>query len=263
MAKWIKNVSGQTKTYSGIELEDDAFLQIPYQLETEFQNNAILLSDILSGDAKMSSDGASVIDGQSVDHINYLRNDVPIHSETGGILSSPKYAPDGWTQRIHEIQFTTSKLNSIHDKDWTDTDFGWGSLKFYDSQGNELTNQTAITLSCVRTDFEWMPDVDFMIKGGRVAQKSTPLANFYVWVQAAVLDEQYGGPQSTFCDGGINMCYVDGKTYVGLDGVSGTVLYYEHPQLGPGAGTNKIRFICRHATGLQHDLQVIFDMFRE
>lgn len=186
-----------------------------------------------------------------------------IDQDTGGLTSSPKYAPTGWYQKIHEIEFESSKLNSIHDKNWLLTDFGYGSLKFYDSMGSELTTQQDIDASCVRTDLEWMPTHDYMIKGGVVAQLEIPTEDFYVWVQAVVLPLQLGGPQATFCDGGLNMKFVAVRDRIGIDGVAGTVLKYNHPQLGDGAGTNKIRFVTRHGVGVKHRIQVVLNIFSE
>lgn len=262
MAKWIKNISGETKTYVGVEIQTNTFFQIPHQLLPKFENSQDLLSDILANNVQMSRDGSTVLSGIPIEHLNYLRSDIPVHSDTGAMASSPKYAPDGWTQRIHEIEFETCQIGSIHDKNYLGEDIGWGQLKFYDANGGLMTDQTLINLNCVRTDFEWMPTVDYMIKGGLVAQKVTPAYNFYVWVQAVVLPIEYGGPQVTFCEGGLNLAFIDSKTHIGLDGVSGSILYYSHPQLGPGMGTNKLRFVCRHPAGFHHDLQAIFNLFR-
>lgn len=193
-----------------------------------------------------------------------------IDEETGGLKISPKYAPDGWFQQIFELEFETSRLNSIHEKDWQNNDIGWASLKFYDASENELTDQTAINTQCVRTDLDWMPDRDYMIKAGFISQIKTPLdvatqtipQDVYVWALAGVLPDIYGGVQTTFAEGGINMAYVGDRRKAGLDGVAGTILHYSHPQLGSGVGTNKIRFVCRHPVGYKHRFQVIFDIFR-
>jgi len=186
--------------------------------------------------------------------------------DTGGVQFTPRYAPEGWKQQIFELEFETS-IGNIHEKDYLDNDIGWSTCKFYkdDGQGGEIecVDQADRDINCTRTDLEWMPDMDYMIKGGWVAQMSTPSVEIYVWAQAAVLPDIYGGPQATFAEGGINLRYMDSKQRNGLDGVAGTILYYNHPQLGPGVGTNKIRYVVRHPAGHRHRLQCIFDLFRQ
>ena len=200
--------------------------------------------------------------------------------DTGGLSFSPKYAPSGWYQQVFELEFMTSRNNSIHEKDWTNNEIGWAELKFYDSNDDLITDLSDSNLdaSCVRTDIEWMPDIDYMIKGGLIAQITTPNEGLYVWAQGVIGPFGPGGAEiigSTFAEGGINMDYVNAREKVGLDGVSGTILYYDklktgidedgNPILTPitgGLGSNKIRFVIRHSTGKVHRLQVIFDLFR-
>lgn len=186
--------------------------------------------------------------------------------QVGAETFTPRYAPVGWKQLWFETEFETSKLNSVHEKDWQNNDIGWSSLKFWkdDGQGGEVecTDQTDIDANCIRTDIEWMPDSDFMIKGGFVGHITSPTVDIYAWAQAAVLAPAYGGPQVTFADGGLNMKYVDAYGKTGLDGVAGTVLEYDgHPQLPAGSGTNRIRFVFRHPAGHQHKFQILLDVF--
>lgn len=183
---------------------------------------------------------------------------------------TPKYAPDGWYQQIFELEFETcnSAASAVHEKDWENNDIGWATMKFYksDGQGGEIecTDQTDIDLNCIRTDMEWMPNIDYMIKGGHVSQISLTPCDLYIWVQGAVIDSQYGVPPKTFAEGGINMAYVSARERAGLDGVAGTILYYDGApgMLPAGSGTNRLRFVCRHNAGIKHRLQAVFDIFR-
>jgi hypothetical protein len=177
--------------------------------------------------------------------------------DTGMIATTPKWAPLGWLQVYHEIEFKTSQLNSIHDKGFDNVDTGFSSIKFYDAAGDELTIQADIDTDCVRTEYDFMPDHDYAIKSGMVAQISSPNEPVYLWALGAP-----GLANIPFCDGGINLEFIDGKTLVGLDGTAATILYYSHPKLGDGAGTNKIRFIVRHSAGFKHRIQAIFEYFK-
>jgi hypothetical protein len=192
-----------------------------------------------------------------------------IDPDTGGVRLTPKFAPDGWHQQYFETEFETSKPNSIHEKDWKNVDIGFSSLKFYDDEDNELVQgelsnedyQALLNTACVRTDLSWMPDHDYAIKSGFIAQRVVPEDNVYIWALGVDLPEAYGGPQACFAEGGLNLIYVDARTRAGLDGVSPTIMYYSHPQLGDGMGTNRIRFVVRHPAGYKHRLQAVMEIF--
>jgi len=183
---------------------------------------------------------------------------VQTDSDTAGIATSPRWAPQGWHQVYHEIEFQTSKLNSIHDHNWQDQDTGYSSTKFYDAQGQELTTQETIDTDCVESHYDFMPTFSIGIKSGKIAQIVTPNVPVYLWAIGApgILD-------ICFCNGGINLEFVGSKELVGLDGTGATILPYSHPQLGDGMGTNKIRFIVRHPAGFKHRIQAIFEYYRE
>ena len=269
----IKNDSGVTQTILGKVVNDQGVTTIDSysKLET-FRKNEILVQLVATQELIVQDEDGDITDSAKAMEWLYADNPSEVKikqadSDTGGLATSPKYAPDGWRQQMFEVEFETSNSDPVklHEKDYMNQDIGWSTLKFYkDDNGTEVecTDQADIDANCTRTDIEWMPNIDYMIKGGFIGQITVPPQDVYVWVQGAVLPDAYGGPQSTFAEGGINMAYVAPQARVGLDGVAGTILYYEHPQLGPGLGTNKIRFVCRHSAGFKHRFQVIFDIFR-
>jgi hypothetical protein len=268
--KYIHNSTNSSKVWAGQTVASQAYYFIaPSELKS-FQENDTVLTDIGSGDAVISrTDDSSGHLGVS-DGIAYLlETQVKVTQEdpdTGGLRLTPKFAPEGWHQQYFETEFETSSMNSIHEKDWENEDLNYSTLKFYKVVNGaevECTDQNDIDANCIRTDLLWMPPFDYSIKSGWVAQKTTPASNVYVWALGADLDAQYGGPQAVFAQGGINLTYVDGKAKVGLDGVSGTIMHYNHPQLGDGAGTNRIRFVVRHSAGMKHRLQAVMELFVE
>ena len=200
--------------------------------------------------------------------------------ETGGIMFTPRYQPQGWLQQLFEIEFETSKLNSIHEKDPENNDIGWSTLKFYKDVATVETewtpaDQADLDTNCIRTDFLWMPTVDYQILSGQIAQINTPSNDVYVWGYGLDLDTPYGGPQIVFAEGGINLAFVGSNQAVGLKGKGAPFLYYDKIKTGvdakgkpvytalpPGVGSNRMRFIIRHPAGFKHRLQPIFEIFR-
>jgi hypothetical protein len=265
--KKFKNISGSSGIWAGQTITNNSYYSIQYSELYRWQSDSEVLESIASGSCQMSDGVSDISDPGS--GLRFLLDSQPIDENTGGLKHSPKYAPDGWTQQMFELEFKTSKLNSIHEKNYLNQDIGWASLKFYklvsgvETQitGEDL-NDTFLPSNCVRTDLLWMPNIDYMIKAGFIAQLEIPTDNIYVWALGADLDEAYGGPQSTFLEGGLNLSFADKNQLLGMNGVSGTLLHYTHPLLGGGAGTNRIRFVVRHPVGTQHRLQAVFEIFR-
>jgi hypothetical protein len=182
--------------------------------------------------------------------------------ETMGLAVSLKFAPDGWKQQLFETELCTSLLNSIHEKNWKNQNIGFSEMKFYNASEEEITEQSVINAECVRTDYLWMPNTDYAIKSGFVTQREVPSENIYVWALGGDIPEIYGGPVAVFAEGGLNMAFVDARFPTGLNGVSASVLNYNHPILGPGAGTNRLRFVFRHPAGFKHKIQIVLEIFR-
>lgn len=201
-------------------------------------------------------------------------------SETGGLKFTPRYQKPGWLQQLFEVEFETATLNSIHEKDIANVDIGWSSLKFYKDVATVETewtpaDQADLTANCIRTDFLWMPTVDYQLLAGKIVPLTAVAQDVYVWGVGIDLDTPYGGPQVVFAEGGINMAYVDAKKPVGLDGKGAPFLYYDKVKTGEdaegnpiftalpaGVGSNRMRFIVRHPVGLGYRMQVIFEIFR-
>ena len=75
MSKWIKNDSGGSKTWVGQQIADQAFYEIQPSEEVKFANSSKLLTDLGSGNAKMSKDGTTTI-SDVAEAINYLKDNV-------------------------------------------------------------------------------------------------------------------------------------------------------------------------------------------
>jgi hypothetical protein len=259
--KWLHNLSGVTKNYGHGDILDGAFYQIPsIAVRDRLASLESLFSDVSNGDIKLSLDGSTDYEGNSTAHwLLLIDGEVSIKQkdpDTGMLSTTPKWAPVGWVQRFHEIEFKTSQTNSIHDKTWQNVDTGFSSIKFYNAAGDEITDQGVIDTDCVRTEYDFMPPFDYAIKSGMIAQITPPDSAVYLWAIGAP-----GIANIDFCNGGINLEFVAARSLVGLEGTAATVLYYSHPLLGPGAGTNKVRFIVRHSAGLKHRIQVILEYF--
>ncbi len=207
---------------------------------------------------------------------------VDTDSDTQGIKVTTKYAPDGFYQRLHEIEFTTSAIGgAIHDKDINNIDTGWSSCSFYkDVAGVETAwtpaDQADLDLNCIRTDYHFMPSLDYMIKSAVMSHQElidvATNGEIYMWGKMLDVNPALNGfgifPIEVL-GGGMAMSFVNARVPVGLKGVNGSMLYYGGVMnngtfipTGDGMGTNRITFVMRHNEGVKHRFQAIFEIFR-
>lgn len=283
MNVYIKNIHNSNLIFRGREVTPGAYLLIPEIERPAWGVDDNIFNYISNDQAQIAKtdDGQNDIQNKT-EQWDFLKNLIPPKvslseqdADTGGVQFTPRYAPPGWMQQLFELEFTTSKPGTIHEKDRNNADIGWASLKFFkDDNGTEieLPNLTAPELAlCTRTDLLWAPNIDYMILSGKITQIIAPNADVFVWGVGVDLDPAYGGPQVTFAEGGINMDYVSPRSAVGLNGVAGTILYKDkvwdaqnqtYVTLGEGVGTNRMKFTVRHPAGMEHRFQTIFEIFK-
>lgn len=200
--------------------------------------------------------------------------------DTGAMSMTNQFAPEGFYQRLHEVEFTTSK-GDLHDKDMFNIDTGWSSVRYYeDISGTETLmvspTQTDLDNDCIRTDYSFMPNVDYMVKSGVILHQDlidvATNGEIYMWGSMLDVDaalNAYGIFPIEVLGGGMAMSFVDSRKPVGLKGVNGSMLYHAGVMaptgfvpLTAGLGTNRITFIMRHNAGIKHRFQAIFEIFR-
>jgi hypothetical protein len=200
--------------------------------------------------------------------------------DTGAMATTNQFSPPGFYQRLHEIEYTTSTLGgALHDKTYQNVDTGWSSVTFYKMVAAVETawtpvDQADLDLNCIRTDYHFMPNVDYMIKSGVVSHQE--LINvaingeIYIWGLMLNADAVLNIPPIEVLGGGMAMSFVKARDPVGLKGVNGSMLYHagiKPPNapliaLPPGMGTNRITFLMRHNVGVKHRFQAIFEIFK-
>ena len=203
-----------------------------------------------------------------------------VDPDTGALSITNNFAPKNFYQRLHEIEFSTATFGgALHDRDIDDNDTGWSSVSFYkDVLGVETkwvpVDQADLDLNCIRTDYHFMPNVDYMIKSGVVTHQEVPSQEVYMWGKMLDVDpalNAMGIFPINVLDGGMAMSFVNARDPVGLKGVNGSMLYYggvmnsvtnTFVPTGDGLGTNRITFVMRHAAGFKHRFQAIFEIFR-
>ena len=252
MAKWLYNDTDATITRIGQDITADTYYQIPEQNKLSWSNDDDVLSDIVAGNLIVSSTNASGghIAG-SASAINYLKeyDPNPIDSDNAK-LSRLKITKTGWGFQCNTVEFTTSKLSSVYHKKADGTDWGYCTIKFYDDEDTELTDQNDIDSDCVKTIMQWKPTVDIEVIGGGIFQTSAPTSATRAWFYHPVSGHE-------FCTGGIDLQCVGTTVPFGIDGRAPKLLPYV---AGQDYGT--LKMIVRHSAGYEHKVTLKLEIFR-
>jgi len=150
------------------------------------------------------------------------------------------------------MEHKTSTSGGMYSKDQDGSNWGFCVLKHYDASDVELTTQASIDTDCVKSVMDWTPTFDYEIIGGTFRLKIVPTSDFRLWVLAlpGVADKLFVS--------GVNFKFLDAKEEFRADGRSSKFLKYNDPV----AGTNTIRLIFRHDTGVKQEYMVVFEIYK-
>lgn len=258
ITRYLKNTSGAAKIILGTEVADNAFYLIAPEKWSTISNSDSIITDITNGDLSVSFDGVDIIDGVS-NQINALKGYTETPSDTDGTpLARIKITTSGWHYQMYGIEFETGTLNSIVDLNADGTAGNACSIKYFKSNGDELTSGTQLELDlyCVKTVVYFEPLWDYEIIGGQFRQLSIPQQDIRLNVIAVPdVPTQYGG--SVPFVNNINLRYIGNSDRIQTDGRTSKRLLYDATN-----HTNKLAFIVNHGIFFNHKMQLMLEIFR-
>lgn len=161
----------------------------------------------------------------------------------GATMSRVKVAPSGWNFNLRGIEFQTSMLNSLVNRDVYNADLSDVTLKLYDSDGTLITDQDTATSSCVKTQVDIEPPYDIYVAGGYIRLLSAPSEDSRLSVIGVPdVPAKYGGSKGFVQN--INLKYIPVAEGVNADGRAAKWLQYSATY-----HTNKLRFVIYHPAG--------------
>jgi hypothetical protein len=173
----------------------------------------------------------------------------------GSPLQRVKITTAGWHYQLHGIEFSTSLLTPYSKKE-DGSDYGYTTVKCYDADGNQLTDQAACDANAVKTVIDWEPTHDLEIIGGMVKQVDAPAEDVRVWVIGVPdVPVEYGGSKPFAVN--VNMKFMGKEEGVKVDGRAPKFLSYNAV-----IHTSKLRLIFKHPAGLKHQMHMIFELFK-
>jgi hypothetical protein len=248
----IKNATISSGVWAGQTIAAGSYYTIPQAELHRWQNDSTVLADLSSGSLLLNDDTNDIPDVATA--INFLlgKDTTPKDVEGSPILRQ-KAAKAGWYYQLHGLEFTTSTIGGFHNKDKDGNDLGFVSMKLYDINGTEITDQPTADSSCVKTQIDWMVNHEMEIIGASLFQNTAPATDIRLWVVAAP-----GIANLNFVQGGANLKFAGTGHAINADG---RVAKYLHPSI-PMAGVNKFRMVLKHDAGIKHGAMFLFDLFR-
>lgn len=251
----IKNADSSDHTWVGQTIVAGQYHIIDPTTLTSWQNDSTLLTAIGDGLAVVN-DGTNDLTNVSTG-INWLLGIDSTPKDTDGSpLTRGKVTQTGWSYQLHSVEFKTSQLDSIYAKDASGTSWGHTTIKCYNDETTESSNQTDADSNCVKTVIDWEPTYDYEIIGGLFKQKAVPTNPIRLWV-IAVPDISAGSGGSKLFVAGVNLQFIGLEDGIRVDGRATKRLAYNATY-----HTNKMRMILRHNAGDKHDLNMIFEIFK-
>lgn len=166
-----------------------------------------------------------------------------------------KLAPTGWTYQLRSTEFSSSTLGSVVNNNCYGAPLMDASIKLYDANGLQITDQTLANTLCVRTDLDFEPSYSYEVIGGTI--KFLPAITEDVRLSVIAVPDipaAYGGSKIMVCNA--NLKFVDANNGIVADGrVS--------KRLDPSANhTNKLRIVIAHPPGFKAQFCLFIEHYK-
>lgn len=174
----------------------------------------------------------------------------------GAPMSRTKVAPSGWNFQYRGVEFSTSTLASVVNKDGLNADLSDATLKLYKADGTLITDQGVADSDCVRTQIDIEPPYDIYIAGGKLKFVEQPTVDVRIAVIGVPdVPAQYGGSKHFVQN--VNLKFISAVDGVNADGRAAKWLQYSATN-----HTNKIRFILYHPAGHKMPISTFLELYR-
>jgi hypothetical protein len=240
----------------------------PSKLRDEISTSSITIAvDYINGTtsttdvfmkAALSPLEETALDDLVAQHTNTpTENLEPMIAHDGATLIREQTSPIGWYYQLYGILFKTATEGSALKKLADGSSSSQYLIEgFYDEGGNALSGVDVATRTC-RTVIEWEPDWSYELLGGHFHQKTSPPGEVILNVTAIPdLPRVYGG-SLVF----VQSCDLN---HIGPDaGLEINAHSIQRMNPDPNYHTNKLQFSVCHASGLQHDIFIGLEIYRE
>ena len=171
----------------------------------------------------------------------------------GAVLTRPKMAAAGRHYQLHGMSFTTAGWGSMKQIDAKVVDRQYAQLSFYDHDDVECSGTAEMYKVCT-TRVDWEPPFDYEIMGGKFHQYGSPSGELILNVVALPdIPAAMGGNVEFVL--ATDLRFIGPDTGLEILGHTTSELKYSPYH------TNKISMTFHHASGIQHEMFIGFDIF--
>ena len=172
----------------------------------------------------------------------------------GATLTRPKMAATGRHYQLHGMSFTTAGVGSFKQPDTDGVNRAYGELSFFDHDNTPCSGIENMHKVC-KTIVDWEPPFDYEIMGGKFHQYGSPSGELILNVVALPdIPASYGGNVEFVL--ATDLRFIGPDTGLDILGHTTSELIYSATQ-----HTNKIRMSLHHASGVQHEMYIGFEIF--
>ncbi len=216
--------------------------------------NQITWKIILPKKLEDGSDNPDATDFLATVEPNCNKSIIQLDSD-GASMSRVKVAPSGWNFQFRGIEFTTSTLDSVINKDAANANLSDATLKLYNSEGTLIT-AAEDQGNCVKTILDIEPPYDIYVAGGKLRMLTLPAEDIRMSVMGVPDVPANMGGSKPFIQN-INLKFLSVTEGVNADGRAAKWLQYNATY-----HTNKIRFIFYHSAGFTFPLSVFMEVYK-
>lgn len=175
----------------------------------------------------------------------------------GAPMSRVKVAPSGWNFNLRGIEFATSTIGSVVNKDGANSNMNDAVLTLLDANGDPITDQLSADSNCVTTRIDIEPPFDYYLAGGKLKFVDQPTADVRIAVIGVPdIPAAYGGSKHFVQN--INLKFIPAVDGVNADGRAAKWLQYS-----ASLHTNKIRFAVYHPAGHKMPIAVFLETYKQ
>jgi hypothetical protein len=239
-----------------IDLDDSYHLKVfdgPFELEYALLKDGG--SDQIDFETNFKSQGnkSPLQNTVLTDGLGNVANQLDVDN---ALIVRTKAAKKGWTYCATAFTFNLAMPNSVVALNYDSSLKNWITNTCKDANGIVVTDPTMAT-SVVQTYVDFEPPYDYEVIGGELRQSATLIQDVVFFIVAAPDIPAAAGGSKVMAEG-LNIKFLAPGNMFSVDGRVSKLLTYN-----PTYHTSKLRFVFWHAAGLQEQIMITVEHYRQ
>jgi hypothetical protein len=164
----------------------------------------------------------------------------------------------GWHYSAIISEVKSSTLGT-YNKDYLGNDLNEVTIRLFDINDVEITDQAIADTSCVKTVVTVKPDYDFEVIEGDLYQHTRPTEDIRLWTLAGI--PELGPSYVKVFANGVNLRFMSPDDHIESDGRSSKFMIKDIE--GVPFNANQFQFIIKHSEGFKHELMILLELYKQ